>query len=46
MLKIKFLLPGILGVPEGDGPKFGRWTKAFIAIGGGGNPLRPVTTRM
>lgn len=29
----------ILGVPEEDSPKFGRWTKAFIAIGGGGSPL-------
>lgn len=29
----------ILGVPEEDRPRFGRWTRAFIAIGGGGNPL-------
>lgn len=32
----------ILGVPEEDSPRFGRWTKAFIAIGGGGHPLRLV----
>ena len=29
----------ILGVPESDNHRFNSWTRAFIEIGGGGNPL-------
>ena len=29
----------ILGVPENDNHRFNSWTRAFIEIGGGGNPL-------